>query len=80
MRHISLRDANQNLSKYIAEVEEGEHLIVERRGVPVAEILPFRKRPGPEEREARWQAMLAVLDQGIDMGGVVPTKDEMHER
>jgi len=80
MRHISLREANQNLSKHIADVEEGEHLIVERRGVPVAEIIPFRKRLSAEEREAKWQAMLAVLDKGITMGGVAPTQDEMHER
>ena len=53
---------------------------MECKGIPVAEVLSSGKRPDPKEREARWQAMLAILDKGIDMGGIVPTKDEMHER
>ena len=81
MRTLSLREANQKFSSYIAEVEQGEHFVIERRGVPVAELIPYmRKRRTPAEREAGWQKMLSILDKGFPMGGVVPSKDEMHER
>jgi antitoxin (DNA-binding transcriptional repressor) of toxin-antitoxin stability system len=80
MRHISLREANQRFSSCIADVEKGEHLVVERRGVPVAEIIPFRTRASSAERDKAWKDMLALLEIGIPLGGKAPSKDEMHER
>jgi prevent-host-death family protein len=80
MRHISLREANQKFSAYIADVEKGEHLVVERRGVPIAEIIPFRKPLTSAKRDKAWKEMLALLDKGIPLGGTAPSKDEMHER
>ena len=81
MRTLSLREANQKFSSYIAEVEQGEHFVIERRGVPIAELIPYmRKRRTLAEREAGWNRMVAMLDKGFPMGGVVPGKDDMHER
>ena len=81
MRQVSLREANQNFSSCIAEVEAGERLVLTRRGQPVAEIVPFTgKRKLDPEREAARQRMLALLDEGLDLGGVPLTRDEMHER
>jgi prevent-host-death family protein len=80
MRRVSLREANQNFSTCIAEVEAGERLILLRRGKPVAEIIPYaRSRPDPK-RQAAHRKLMALLEKGIPMGGVPPTRDEMHER
>ena len=50
MRRVSLREANQNFSACIAEVESGERLVLLRRGKPVAEIVPYsKKRPDPKQ-------------------------------
>ncbi len=81
MRQVSLREANQNFSSCIAEVEAGERLILLRRGKPVAEIIPYsaRKRLDPK-REAAHSKLMKLLGKGIPLGGVPPTRDEMHER
>jgi prevent-host-death family protein len=39
-RSVSLRDANQQLAKYVKAVEAGESFIITRRGRPVARLLP----------------------------------------
>jgi prevent-host-death family protein len=80
MRRVSLREANQNFSACIAEVEAGERLILLRRGKPVAEIVPYTKKRLDPAREAARKELIALMKQGIPMGGVPPTRDEMHER
>lgn len=81
MRRISLREANQQFSACIAEVEQGEHIVVERRGVPVAEIIPFQEKvPSKRRREESIREMMAILERGIPMGAQAPTRDEMHDR
>ena len=81
MRRVSLREANQNFSSCIAEVEAGGRLILLRRGKPVAEIRPYsKKRAADPEREAAKRRLIAIMRRGIPMGGVPPTRDEMHER
>ena len=81
MRQVSLREANQNFSACIAEVEAGEHLVLTRRGEPVAEIRPYtgERRVDPE-REAARQRLLALLKEGIPMDGKPLTRDEIYER
>ena len=80
MRRISLREANQNFSSCIAEVEAGERLVVLRRGKPIAEIVPYSKKRLDPKRAAAHRELMALLREGIPMGGVPPTRDEMHER
>jgi prevent-host-death family protein len=80
MRRVSLREANQNFSTCIAEVEQGERLVLLRRGKPVAEIVPYSKRQLDPAREAARRKIIAIMKQGIPMGGVAPTREEMHER
>ena len=80
MRRVSLREANQNFSACIAEVEAGERLVLLRRGKPVAEIVPYARKKLDPVREAAHRELMALLREGIPMGGVAPTRDEMHER
>jgi prevent-host-death family protein len=80
MRRVSLREANQNFSSCIAEVEAGERLVLLRRGKPVAEIVPYSKKRLDPKRAAAHRELMALLREGIPMGGIPPTRDEMHER
>ena len=79
MRHVSLREANQNFSSCIAEVEAGEALILMRRGRPVAQIIPASAKPDAK-REAARKKLLAIMDQGLDLGGKPFTYEERHGR
>ena len=40
MRMVSIRDANQNFSRLIKEVEAGETVVITRQGKPVAQLAP----------------------------------------
>lgn len=79
MREVSLREANQNFSACIAEVEAGESLILTRRGEPVAEIVPYTGKKLDPRKEAARKRLLALMDAGHDWGGPY-TYDERHER
>ncbi|HEX6014818.1 MAG TPA: type II toxin-antitoxin system prevent-host-death family antitoxin [Geminicoccaceae bacterium] len=45
MREMSVREANQNFSRLIAEVEKGETVIITKNGRAVAQV-----RPQPADR------------------------------
>ena len=40
MRTVSLMTANQEFSKLIKEVEQGQDFLITRRGRPVAKLVP----------------------------------------
>lgn len=61
MPTISLREANQQLSRYAALAEAGEEFIVTRRGLPAFRIAPLgREVLSPQQREALIREALAL--------------------
>jgi prevent-host-death family protein len=40
MQTISVREANQNFSKYLSLVEAGQEFVIAKRGKPVALLMP----------------------------------------
>ena len=61
MPTISLREANQQLSRYAALAEAGEEFIVTRRGLPAFRIAPLsRETLTPQQREALIQEALGM--------------------
>lgn len=42
--HISIQDAEINLSGIIDRVEHGEEIIISRAGSPVAKVIPLKPR------------------------------------
>jgi antitoxin (DNA-binding transcriptional repressor) of toxin-antitoxin stability system len=44
MKHVNIHDAKTNLSRYLAELQPGETLIVCNRNLPVAEVRPIRRK------------------------------------
>lgn len=61
---ISARDANQQFSRLLAQVEAGESFVITKRGVPVARLVPepepTRRRRTPEQERA-WAETLAFI-------------------
>ena len=62
MRQLSIREANQNFSRLVAEVEAGETVLITKNGRVVAQIRPQPRDPmdDPEWR-AEYEALLASL-------------------
>lgn len=51
MVRVGMHEAKTNLSKLVERVEEGEEVVIERRGKPVARLVREReKRPFSEAR------------------------------
>jgi prevent-host-death family protein len=72
MRVRSIREANQNFSKLIAEVERGETIVITRNGRQVAEVRPVavNRMEDPVWRAA-YERMVALLDDKTGTGGPV---------
>jgi prevent-host-death family protein len=81
VRTVPLKEANQQFSKLIADVERGESFEITRRGRPVARLTPT---VGDKTEDPEWQAsydeMNRLLDEGLPLGGVRLTREQMHER
>ena len=78
-QRVSLREVNQHLSRYVKAAEDGERIIITRRGKPVALLspLPHTERSLSPAREA---ALEHLLSQDHHLGGRAPSRDELHER
>lgn len=57
-----MHDAKTNLSRYVAELKEGESVLLCRRNVPVAEIRALPETMREPREPGRWRGRLEVPD------------------
>lgn len=64
---VSLREANQRFSQYVAAVERGDEIIITRRGKPVAKLVAVRheRKLTPEQEEAFARLLKSARPLGI---------------
>lgn len=62
MREMTVREANQNFSKLIAEAQRGETIIVTKNGKPVAKIMP---QPSDRTDDPEWQSAYRALARSL---------------
>ncbi len=80
MRTVSLMTANQEFSKLIREVERGEELVITRRGLPIARLLPHRDDQTVDPAwTAAYQRMMARLEEGASLGGLKVRREELYD-
>lgn len=80
-QQISLREANQHLSRYIEAVERGEEVVITRRGKPIAKLVRVASTSKlTREQKAARERMLARMVKGYRLGGRVPARETLHER
>ena len=79
MRAISAREANQSFSRILRDAENGETVVITRRGKPVAVIAPYQPA-NANDRERAIEHIVAMMRKGVSLGGRRFTRDEMHER
>ena len=54
MIRMSVRDANQNFSKMLSEVERGETVLITKNGKTVAEVRPRATTPNGAPHMSGW--------------------------
>ena len=79
--NISVREANQHLSRYLDKVERGDEVVITRRGAPVARLVGTGgARVLTEAQRAARERMRQRLVEGYSLGGEKLDRDAMHER
>jgi prevent-host-death family protein len=81
-RSVSAREANQQFSRILRDVEAGAEVLVTRRGRPVARIVPAqrsRERQLTPEQEAALERTRRRLEKGWDLGGGKFNRDELYD-
>lgn len=81
LQQISLREANQHLSRYIDMVEDGEEVVITRRGEPVARLLSIsKKRQLTTVQQQALKRLLARANKGYKLGCGKFDREAAHER
>jgi prevent-host-death family protein len=78
---ISIREANQHLSRYLERVEQGAEIIITRRGKAIARVLPIEAPPQlSEAQRAARERMRDRMSRGYALGGTRVDREALHER
>ena len=78
---VSIRDANQHLSRYLERVEQGAEIIITRRGKPIARVLPMESRPSlSDAQRAARERLRERMERGYALGGARVDRETLHER
>jgi prevent-host-death family protein len=78
---VSIREANQHLSRYLERVEQGAEIIITRRGKAIARMLPLEVQPqlSDAQRAAR-ERLRERMSRGYALGGARIDREVLHER
>jgi prevent-host-death family protein len=82
MRTVSAREANHEFSDLLARAEQGEEILITKRGKPVAVLGPYRAPRMTRERKKAIERAIKMMERGLPWGDALRrfTRDEMHER
>jgi antitoxin (DNA-binding transcriptional repressor) of toxin-antitoxin stability system len=70
MERISVRDLHLRTSQIIRQVEQGGVFVIEKDGLPIAELRPLQSLPRTRRLPDR-EALIAELPLGRDSGGIL---------
>jgi len=56
---VNVHEAKTHFSRLLTRVEAGEEIVIGRAGVPVARLVPYRRRSGPR-RPGSWRGQVRI--------------------
>jgi prevent-host-death family protein len=80
MKTVPAGVANRTFSKLLAEAEAGEEIVITRRGVAVAKLLPMTDRIAGRARKAAVRRMIARMERGAHLSGAKMAREEIYKR
>ncbi len=80
VQSISARDANQHFSDILGRAARGEKIVITRRGEPVAQLMPYNASSLTQGQNGSWDRLMAMLEQGLPLGGDTFDRDELYDR
>jgi prevent-host-death family protein len=75
---ISAREANQRFSQILGQAAAGEEIVITRRGVPVARLIPVGPGDATRDRGAAIERLMGLLD--VSLGGGRVDRDSLYDR
>jgi prevent-host-death family protein len=78
MKTVSAREANQRFSRLLAEAAAGEQVVITRRGIPVARLVPASPRMTDRAHAAAVRRLMGLLN--LSLGGGRFRRDELYDR
>ena len=78
-RTVTASEANQNFSRILGEAEAGETFTIERRGKPIAKLVPLDVNLLRERRIAAGQRMIAFMRTLPTVTTGPWTRDELYD-
>jgi prevent-host-death family protein len=78
---VSLREFNHHLAQYIHSIEQGNEVIVTRRGKPIVTMTPFKNvlQLTRQQQKSR-KNLSSIMKKGLSLKGKVFSRDNLHER
>ena len=78
---ITIREANQHLSRYVNAVQNGGEIIITRRGLPVAKLSAVEESTELDDKQQDTRRRsLARMREGYPLGGTIQSRETLHER
>jgi len=84
MRQAALKSINE---EFVEELASGRNIQLTIDDVPVAEIVPLnskaiaqRQAGNKDKRHAAFERITAIMDRGVDLGGVWNGRSELYDR
>lgn len=79
--YVTLREMNQHFPRYVKTVEEGNEIIITRRGQPVARVsmISVKKELSAEQIKAK-ERLINLMKKGISLKGQSFSREDLHER
>jgi prevent-host-death family protein len=78
---INLREVNQNLSKFISSLHEGDEIVITKRGKAVAKLVSIiEKKELSSIQYKGLQRILSLKQKSYHLGAEGVNRDELHER
>lgn len=78
---VSLREFNHHFAQYIHSIEQGNEVIITRRGKPIVTVTPFKKvlQLTRQQQKSR-KNLSSIMKKGLSLKGKVFSRDNLHER
>lgn len=80
MRTITAREANQQFSALLSQVERGEEIVIIKRGREVAVLMPPRPHQTSTERNRAILHAMKLADAGLPWGQASTRRGKWDER
>ena len=80
MKTVTVREAQHHLSKLLKELEDGEEIVITRRGVSVGKLVSMDAKEDPFEREVDWSSWVEEQREWLKSEPLIQGNPVLEER